>query len=222
MHGRERDGGAVAVELVGVGHQRGGLQELGQRPVLVGHADQLVHVLDPAQRLDGPLGEEFAAIAGALDHRGHQLAGTQQVGAARSVVDRSDRQRGEPGGDRVPVIVDEVGDGHLAAQLGEQVGQVLERLARLAADPGLARLGHRLAERQPPQAGEARQLRHRLVPHAPLRHVDDATPTHLVVRVHQYPQVGQDVLDLLAVVELGPADDPVGHLGPDHGLLEGA
>ena len=143
----------------------GGLQELGQRAVLVGHADQLVHVLHPPEGLDGPFGQELAAVAGALDHGGDQLAGAEQrrrrPGSSATGVSG---QRGGPGATASPLGVDQVGNGHVGAQFGQQVGQVLECLARLAADPGLAGLGHRIAEGQPALAGEARQLGHRRGP----------------------------------------------------------
>ena len=63
---------------------------------------------------------------------------------------------------------------------------------------------------------------HRRLAHAPLGHVDDAPPAHLVVRVDQDPQVGQDVFHLAAVVEPGAAHHLVGHLVADHRLFEGA
>ncbi len=129
--------------------------------------------------------------------------------------------RREPRCQGVPVAVHQVRHGHLRTQLGQQVGQVLQRLARLAADAGLPGLGHRVAEGDPASAGEAGQLGHRGVAHAALGHVDDAPPADLVVGVDQHPQVGEDVLDLLAVVELGAAHHLVGDLAADHGLLEG-
>ena len=50
-------------------------------PVLVGHADQLVHVLHPAERLDRPVGQQLAAVAGALHDGRDQLAGAEQLAA---------------------------------------------------------------------------------------------------------------------------------------------
>ena len=44
-----------------------------------------------------------------------------------------------------------------------------------------------------------------------LRRVDDALPAHLVVGVHERPQVRERVLDLAPVVELHAADHAVRH-----------
>jgi hypothetical protein len=44
----------------------------------------------------------------------------------------------------------------------------------------------------------------------------------LMMRVGQHPQVGQGVLDLLALVEADAAHDPVRQADPDEDLLEHA
>ncbi len=181
-------------ELVGVGHQRRRLQELGQCPVLVGHADQFVHVLHPAERLDGPLGQELAAVAGALDDGGHQLARPQHGTAAAPSSSASAVTATVPSGTGVrggPGV--RPGPGHHRSRrpgrarpsccATRPAGPPGPRApSRLAADPGLAGLGHRLAEGDPTLAGESGQLGHRRVPHAPFGDVDDAPPAHLVVR----------------------------------------
>ena len=96
------------------------------------------------------------------------------------------------------------------------------RPAGLAAYADVDGVGHGLAEREPPGAGPARQLGHRGLPHPPLGHVDDPPPADLVVRIDQHLQIGHDVLDLATVVELGAPHHLVGHLGVDHGPLEGS
>ena len=75
-----------------VGEERDLLQEAGEARlvrgclVLLGHADELLEVLDPALRLDRALGLERVEVAGALEHAldelGHgqlQRAGHQRL-----------------------------------------------------------------------------------------------------------------------------------------------
>ena len=60
-------------ELVGVGDERHLLEELVDAGELVRRPDQLVEVLQPPVRLDGVLGLQLGAIAGALEGRLQQL-----------------------------------------------------------------------------------------------------------------------------------------------------
>jgi hypothetical protein len=55
---------------------------------------------------------------------------------------------------------------------------------------------------------------------APLGAAQDAAPAHVVGRVQRRPRVGEDVLDLLAVVEAHPADDLGGDAALAQRLLE--
>ena len=57
---------------------------------------------------------------------------------------------------------------------------------------------------------------------AALGHVEDAAQRDGVLGVGQDPQIGQDVPDLLALVEADAADDLVGQADPDEDLLEDA
>ena len=57
---------------------------------------------------------------------------------------------------------------------------------------------------------------------AALRHVDDALKTHEIVRVLDYTEIGRHVLDLLPVIEVGPADHVVGNGGEDQAVLDQA
>ena len=65
---------ALAADRVLVGEERDLLEEAGERrllgllPVLPGDADELLQVLDPALRLDRPLGLERVEVAAALEH----------------------------------------------------------------------------------------------------------------------------------------------------------
>src|SRR5581483_2054076 len=78
----------------------------------------------------------------------------------------------------------------------------------------------RPAEGQVALGGVGLDLGHRRVADSPLGDVDDAFEAHLVVGIGQGPEVGEDVLHLLAVVELHPADDPVGDTAADEDLLQ--
>ena len=143
VHGHQRDLGPVALELVGVGHQRRRLEELGQGPVLGGHADQGVDVLHPAQRLDGPLGEELAPVAGALQHRGDQLPGAEAAGRHVDVRGRCGLVvgRGARGARASPFSSTRAGTAICGAEPVEPLGQVGQGGAGLARRPRPRRRG---------------------------------------------------------------------------------
>jgi hypothetical protein len=67
---------------------------------------------------------------------------------------------------------------------------------------------------------EALERRHRRAPDAALGRVHDPTGADHVLRVQQQPQVCEDVLDLLALVEPHPADDAVRDAGPHEDVLQ--
>jgi len=58
------------------------------------------------------------------------------------------------------------------------------------------------------------------VPDPPGRNIDNPKQTNRILGVHQYPQISQHVLDLLAVVELDPAGDLVGDTRRPECLLQ--
>ena len=64
-----------SVELVGVGHQADLLEELVDGLELVGGADQLGQVLEPALGLDRVLGLELGDVAAAVEQRLEHRAG---------------------------------------------------------------------------------------------------------------------------------------------------
>jgi len=63
---------------------------------------------------------------------------------------------------------------------------------------------------------------HHAFPDAPGGRVDDPPQTDIVVRIEEQLQVGEGVLDLLALVEADAADDAVGEVLPAEGILEDA
>ena len=75
-------------------------------------------------------------------------------------------------------------------------------------------------ERDPLAVGERGDAGLGAVADAALGHVEDAAQVDRVGGVGQHPQVGQRVLDLLALVEPGAADDLVRQPHPDEDLLE--
>ena len=179
MQGHQLDPGAVALQLVGVGHQRHRLEELGQVLVLVGHPHQLGDVLDTAVRLVAALGHQLGQVARAVGHRLHQIAGRH-------------RSQQRP-------------------QLVEQGGQLLGPPEGLAGQAGLGRPADRLGEGDVLQRGPGAEAGDRGRPDPPLGHVDHPAGRHLVGGVGQQADVGQQVLDLPAVVEAGAPDHLVGN-----------
>ena len=108
-----------------------------------------------------------------------------------------------------------------ALEGGEKVG---ERLARLAGKLlGLHDLARRLVERdaaaRPRQLGDAP---YRRIAKSALGHIDDALELEVVGGIERHLQVGDGVLDLLALVEAGAADDAVGQPQRDEAVFEGA
>ena len=130
----------------------------------------------------------------------------------------------DPG--RVQGVVHVLGDAHrllAGEQIAHQVRKLLHRGARAGAEAGDLLGLHGRAEH-----GFARVLRapgqglHRRVADAAARLVDDAAQGDVVVGVDGKAQVGQNVLDLLAVVEALAAVDAVGHAGEDQVLFRHA
>ena len=82
----------------------------------------------------------------------------------------------------------------------------LERLLRRRADAGHLGLGGRLPERDLPLVGPRLEARERRVADAAARPVGDAQERDRVVRVVEHLEVGDEVLDLGALVEARAAD----------------
>ena len=154
------------------------------------HAGQLLDVLDPSLRLDGAQLLELREVAGLLCRELHHPSRSGAVGEMAG--DR--RHHGGESGDRA-----------LRAR-GER---------RDLLDPA-ARLHHVDVLR----ARERLHRGHGGVPDPSLRRVDGAPERDHVLRIGEELEVGEDVLDLLALVEAHPAEDAVGHPDPHQDVLD--
>jgi hypothetical protein len=187
---------AGRLHLVGVRDQRDRFEEAGQPAlglaelVLLGDRLQLADVLDPALPLDGVVGLQLTHQPGEVPGLLHQHA-------------------------RAAALV------HTGVQLVEHGDEIGDPAPLARAEPwDLAGAAQRLAERDLLLAGEAL--------HRPLGGLADAAPRHVqhppqadgVERVHNGLEVGQQVLDLAAVVELDAADDLVRQAGFDENLFQ--
>ena len=106
-------------------------------------------------------------------------------------------------------------------QSGDERVEPLDRAGR----PGrqarhVGRAGQRLGERAPLPLRERGHVLLRPVADAALGHVQHPPQRHLVRRVGDQPQVGEQVTDLAPLVEPHPADHPVGQPDPDEHFLE--
>ena len=109
----------------------------------------------------------------------------------------------------------------VGAQLGQQVVQVGQPGHGLAGDAGRLGVGHDVGEGDAVLAGVAVHPGHAGVADTAFGDVDDALERHLVRRVGDGPQIGEQVLDLGPVVEPGAAHHLVGDVPPDQLLLDG-
>ena len=100
----------------------------------------------------------------------------------------------------------------------EHLEELLDAPGGLAGHPGLTGAAEGIEERQPVGRGPGVQPADGRGAHAPLGLVEHPLDRHLVDRVDDGPQVGDRVLDLLAVVEPGAAEHAVGDADP-HELL---
>ncbi|GAA3297762.1 hypothetical protein GCM10020295_31490 [Streptomyces cinereospinus] len=157
---------------------------------LQGDGGEFLEVLDPGLVLRVGGGLQLGEVAGAFQHGLH------------------DRRRSGAGlDDRTEVLHQRVEPLHgVRGPRGHAVGLV-DPLERLREADLLA-------------LGEGVDHRFGAVADAALGHVEDPAQRHRVLRVGQHAQVGQDVPDLLALVEADAADDLVGQADADEDLLE--
>src|ERR1019366_2625031 len=203
MQSHQRDQTLLLASGVRVGDQRDPLQEDVERPPvlvsprscrhveLAAHLHQLLEVLDPSLRLDRALGLERLDVAALGEHRLDELP-DRHAGAVRHV-----------------------------AQLLHRVHEAPQRLDRGGAQTrhligGGGRVPHRDVDRGR-VVGHARE---RGLPDPPPGRVGHAREAHHVERVGQQLEVGDRVLDLGALVELGAADHLVGDLTAHQRVLD--
>ncbi len=184
----QRDPGAVAVDLVGVRHERHRLEEAQDIVEVGGLGGQLGQVLNAPVRLVVVLGHQLGEVTRTLGDQLHEVG-------------RVDRL-------------------HEGPQLGQGLGELLGAFESLAREAGLLGTVDGLAEGDVLDLGPGGQPGHRGVADAALGDVDDAPGGDLVVGVGQQPDEREDVLDLPAVVELGPTHHLVGDAAELHRRLE--
>ncbi len=80
-----------------------------------------------------------------------------------------------------------------------------------AGDSALGSASQRQRERDPGLIGIHIDFRHRGVPHTALRHVEHSLDADFVEGIRRQPQIGQRILHLATVVELGAAHHLVRH-----------
>src|SRR5215210_5185031 len=201
VQGHQGDLGLAALEVVLVGVERDRLEELLQWR-------DLRRALYLSVRVE--LGCDADQLLEVLDPAlGFDRAlGSQRVEVAGALQERLEQVR-----DRSAL--------ELGAELLDQLGEAGDRL-----DGGGPESGHGLglARHLPDRAAGGIRVRAepalaRVADPAP-RRVDDASEADLVGRVDEQLQIGDRVLDLGALVELGPADHLIGQLVADQDVLE--
>ncbi len=109
----------------------------------------------------------------------------------------------------------------LLAQVVDQRVEPGDRRRRPRREAGhLGRRRQRLRERDPLPGRVAGDVLLRPLPDTALGHVEHPAQRHLVGRVGDQPQVGEEVADLAPLVEADAADHPVRQPDPDEDFLE--
>ena len=104
----------------------------------------------------------------------------------------------------------------------DRAAELLERLLRRRADTGVLRLGGRLPERDLALVGPRLEAGEARVADAATRPVGDAQERDRVVRVVEHLEIGDEILDLGALVEARAADHLVRDALADEHVLEHA
>ena len=174
----------------------------------------------------GPLHLELPAIARSLDDGVDELTGEQ----VRRPVAGLDAGRPVLGLlELAPAQIEQVVDRHvegrrrtqLRPQVVDQLGELGEALLGSATNRLPDRwVDHGLTERHAGRSSCVVEGSHRGGADPALGRVDDPLGCDLVGGVHKEAEVGQDVLDLAALVEPDPTDHLVGDAGPDQLFLD--
>ena len=200
MQGHHGDLAGVLVlvgELIGIRHQRGGFEEASQggvgRVLLVFGSGglQLRQILHTGLVLRVDGLLQFLQQPGFGQHFGHDLARLGDIG---------------PGEGR-----------HRRHQITERL-QSLRRAGGHALD--LLHMHERVEEAGPALTGIVQHDAFGPGTQAALGHVQNTPQVHIVGRIEDGLQVGKRVLDLLALVELGAADELVRQSGVDQRLFQ--
>ena len=154
------------------------------------NADQFVEVVQPGEILRVAGRLQFAAVAGTVEDRLDQIA-QFVIKASAQFVEQFDES-----GDRF--LRPGVQHRHLTLGGGDQ--RIGERASGALGVDGHAGLG--------------------AVPDTAAGGVEDAPQADRITRIVQHPQVGDDVANLLALVEPNPADHLVRDAGADEHLLQ--
>ena len=235
MHRQERHA-RVPLHVVRVAPQGGAVEEPLQAParlllvVLGGGADQRVHVLlavlvvsrvRPLEVLAEPDRVEQGA-----DERDDRRSRAGLRGRFMKVEAALLRLRAGPlpapvrGALRARAVLAEPGPG---AQHRERVEELLEGGPRPPREQApVDRFARRSRQGESLGGGEGGELVPRGLADPAHRGVHGAGEGDVVVGGEEEAQVGQEVLDLLPLVEAERADDPVADTGPDHRLLDQA
>ena len=196
MERHQRHAPRLLVVLVLLRDERHLLEELGEAPVgrslfeLGRHTAELAEVLDPALGLDGPFRLELEQVAG--------------LGGRR--LDHPLRRRA-----RLERLLQAL---HHADEPRDRALRARPQIRKLVGPPG------RLEERDLLDRRERLERGHGRVADAALGRVDHLPRADHVLRVQQQPQVREDVLDLLALVEPNAADHAVRDAGAHEDVLE--
>ncbi|OQA46689.1 MAG: hypothetical protein BWY52_00620 [Chloroflexi bacterium ADurb.Bin325] len=190
--------------------QEGGQPQVGRKVVVVrGHAAQLLHVRPAILALLGAVAQP-RRVAGLLRDAVEQLGDGQAVLGGQPprqhLVERGQRPRRGRGKGmlrRLRMARPELIVEHRAVQVAGQQRQPAR---------------HRHAQLRAPR----REVGHGLVADAARGHVDDAAQADVVRGVVHQSQIGQRILDLAALIEPHPADQPIGDAARDKGVFERA
>ena len=193
MDRHQGDGVGGPVIAVHIGDERHLFEEAGQ-------AALLAHLV-----VERGLGEELLDVLTPL-----LVVGLPQPLAAAALLDHPLAELGHRAIHGAPEALDQVAEGHDGV-----ARPAAERVDLLDAGHGLPE-GRLVLGGPGPHAGDAR------LADAAGRAVDDAHEAQIVTGVDADPQVGDEILDLLTVVEGHGPDDTVRHGGLDEGLLEAA
>ena len=91
---------------------------------------------------------------------------------------------------------------------------------RLSDSRNLAGIFKTLKKAHAPLRGECRHPAHGRRPDSPLWHIDNAQHGQIIHPVGNGPQIGQNILNLLSLVEIDTAHQPVGHIVKNAPLLQ--